>query len=241
MQRGYDSILHDIARQRLPVRIIVDRAGLSVGDGETHHGIFDVSFLSHIPGIKIFEPLTYGSLSKILKDTLNTEEPVVIRYSNSSESKAVVNAFYPVGDFENYGVRVDFNIENPPENVIITYGKISQNVLVSKEILAKMQIKVGILALECLKPYEKAVSFISERLTNTRHILFVEEGIKNGGAAMICRDMLYGCGYLEGRKMEILAVEDNFASPKTPCDLYGYLGLSPEKIAEKFEDILKSC
>lgn len=241
LQRGYDSILHDVARQGLPVRIIVDRAGLSLGDGETHHGIFDVSFLSHIPNVKIFEPLTDGSARRIFKDTLDADAPTVIRYSNSEPTEAVRCAFYPGGDYENYGIRYDFDIENPPENLIITYGNITNRVLSAKEMLEKEQIRVGILALECLKPTAPAILFITERLRGVGRILFVEEGIKNGGIGMISRDALCECGYLPGRIMEILAIEDNFAKPKEICDLYAYLGLSAEKIAEKFKDILKSC
>ena len=66
LQRGYDNIIHDIALQNLPVRIIVDRAGLAVSDGATHHGIFDVSYLSGIPGMSIFAPASYKSLKNIV-------------------------------------------------------------------------------------------------------------------------------------------------------------------------------
>ena len=60
LQRAYDNLLHDVALQGLPVRILVDRAGLAEGDGATHHGIFDVAFASHVPGISILSPATYG-------------------------------------------------------------------------------------------------------------------------------------------------------------------------------------
>ena len=65
LQRGYDQILHDVALQRLPVLFAIDRAGLNGSDGPTHHGIYDVAFLSHMPGIDIYEPPTTQALSHL--------------------------------------------------------------------------------------------------------------------------------------------------------------------------------
>ena len=89
LQRGYDNILHDIALQNLPVRMIIDRAGLAVSDGPTHHGIFDVSFLSHIPHLEIYSPVTYGSLKECLRISRDVQNPIAVRYSNSTEIDAV--------------------------------------------------------------------------------------------------------------------------------------------------------
>ena len=94
LQRGYDSIIHDISLQNLPVKIIVDRAGLAVSDGPTHHGIFDVAFLSHIPNTVIYSPITYGSLSFAVEEALRLDAPVAIRYPNTSENERVCKEFY---------------------------------------------------------------------------------------------------------------------------------------------------
>ncbi len=80
LQRAYDQILHDVCIQNLPVVFAVDRAGLVGSDGETHQGIFDLSFLSSIPNMHIMAPKNKWELSDMLKYALTLERPVAIRY-----------------------------------------------------------------------------------------------------------------------------------------------------------------
>ena len=80
LQRAYDQILHDVCIQNLPVVFAIDRAGLVGSDGETHQGIFDLSYLSSIPGMSIMAPKNKWELSDMLKFALTMEAPVAIRY-----------------------------------------------------------------------------------------------------------------------------------------------------------------
>ncbi len=80
LQRAYDQILHDVCIQNLPVVFAIDRAGLVGSDGETHQGIFDLSFLSSIPGIQVLAPKNKWELSDMLKYAIAFDGPVAIRY-----------------------------------------------------------------------------------------------------------------------------------------------------------------
>lgn len=80
LQRAYDQILHDVCIQNLPVVFAIDRAGLVGSDGETHQGIFDLSFLSGIPGMTVMAPKNKWELSDMLKYAVNYEGPIAIRY-----------------------------------------------------------------------------------------------------------------------------------------------------------------
>ncbi len=80
LQRTYDQIFHDICLQKLPVIILVDRAGIVSGDGPTHQGIYDISFLRSIPEITIFSPYSLENLEEIMKAAFNWQKPAVIRY-----------------------------------------------------------------------------------------------------------------------------------------------------------------
>ncbi|MCL2456686.1 MAG: 1-deoxy-D-xylulose-5-phosphate synthase, partial [Defluviitaleaceae bacterium] len=91
LQRAYDQIIHDVALQKLPVVFAVDHAGAVGGDGETHQGIFDIAFLSHIPNMTVLAPSNGEELTKMLAYALELNSPVAIRYPK--ESAATENFF----------------------------------------------------------------------------------------------------------------------------------------------------
>ena len=233
LQRGYDNIIHDIALQNLPVRLLIDRAGIAVSDGATHHGIFDVAFLSHIPGMEILAPITNESLKAALGYAQEATAPVAIRYPNSSENSEVVQRFFTDG-YSFGSVRCDFDPENAPKNIIVTYGKEVERAIGAAEILLKQGIRTGIVLIERIKPFDEALELIGKLISEGCHILYAEEGIKNGGAAMITRDKLSDMGLVTGRSFEIAAIDDSFLIPKTVTDIYEYAGLSEVKLAEYF-------
>lgn len=236
LQRGYDNILHDIALQRLPVTIAVDRAGISVADGATHHGIFDVSFLSHIPDIQIFSPSTYGSLRETVRFASSYNGPTVIRYSNLSESETVKKVFYPNDNYGDFGIRYDFDKNHVPDNIYITYGSIVENVLSARMLLKKDGIESGVILLERIKPIGDIVDELMHVLKKVKRILFVEEGIKNGGIGMIFGDMLREKGlFYQGIEYNVRAIEDSFLIPDCVCNIYDYAGLSAEKLYNFFK------
>lgn len=232
LQRAYDSIVHDVALQGLPVKMFIDRAGLAVADGATHHGIFDVSFLSHIPDVEIIEPADYEALADSVLYAYNTKNPIAVRYPNASESEKIKEHF-TYKDAKN-GVRYDFDLSTPPKNIFITYGRVAERVIDARSILSERGIDSGIILVERIKPYNGAVDFIKSVIGEGSHLLYVEEGIKNGGAAMITRDTLFEAGALSGVRFDIAAIDNGFASPTEPCDLYDFVGLSAEKLALYF-------
>ncbi len=85
LQRAYDQILHDVCLQNLPVIFCIDRAGLVGNDGKTHQGVFDLSYLSHIPNITIFAPKDACELELCLLEALKLNSPVAIRYPNGKQ------------------------------------------------------------------------------------------------------------------------------------------------------------
>ncbi len=234
LQRGYDNILHDIALQQLPVRIMIDRASLAVADGATHHGIFDVAFLSGIPNMTIMSPITYGSLKSAVKFASEYNGPIAIRYPNAKESPLVIEKFFKNADYDYHGVRADFNISDSPECVYVTYGSIADTVLRAQQRVLAKGISCGTVLLETLKPYDKTVEQLIPYISGAKRVVFVEEGIKNGGASMILKDKMQTI--LNKKEVKTVAIDDNFAIPSELCDLYDYLGMSEEKIAGCFID-----
>lgn len=231
LQRGYDNIVHDIALQSLPVKMFIDRAGIAVSDGATHHGIFDVSFLSHIPEVEILAPIDYTSLRACVAYAYEAKHPIAVRYPNASESKTASEHF--THSDASIGARFDFDPKNPPKNIYVTYGTIADNVIKAKKMLMDCGKDAGIVLIERIKPYAPAVELLKGFITEDTHLVYVEEGIKNGGAAMITRDMLIGDCAVNVR-FDIAAIDDGFANPAEPCDVYDHVGLSPEKLMTYF-------
>lgn len=234
LQRGYDNVIHDICLQNLPVKLIVDRAGLALSDGATHHGIFDVAFLSHVPNTRILAPICYRTLRQAIEIADSGEGLVSIRYSNCAESIDVIERFGLSSAA--FGVQKDFEDDNLPEYLFITYGRIVEKVIEAEKIMSQRGYKTGIILLEELKPYNPLAEKILPYLQNAKKVLFVEEGIKNGGAGMLLGASLLQINKDISEKYDIAAIDDNFAAPDISCDIFGYLGLSPERLVEKITD-----
>lgn len=236
LQRGYDSIVHDIALQELPVKIFIDRAGIAASDGATHHGIFDVSFLSHIPGIEIISPVGYDSLARAVEYAYSASTPIAVRYPNSQESTTVVEHFASTGIKDDFGIRYDFYPSSPPKNIFVTYGQIAERVIEAQNILRKSGKNCGIVLLERIRPCTDAIDFLLPLAKSGARIVYVEEGIKNGGAAMLMREqLLERFDGAEALRFDIAAIDNNFASPTDLCDIYDYVGLSADKLAAHFD------
>lgn len=233
LQRGYDSIVHDIALQSLPVKLLVDRAGISVADGATHHGIFDVAFLSHIPGIEIISPATYNTLRAAVGYAKDCTHPIAIRYPNSAATEDFDGRFIPIVLGDELSVKCTFDPKMPPKNIFITYGKVTERVLAAADELSASAIECGVILAERIKPYEPIVDYLTG-IIHGRHVVYVEEGIKTGGAASTVLAMLAERGALSECIFEIAAIDDNFLIPDEICDIYDYAGLSASRLKKYF-------
>ena len=233
LQRGYDNIIHDVALQELPVKIIIDRAGLALSDGATHHGIFDVSFLSHVPGIELYAPASYSALERAINAVAVSQSPSAIRYPNAAELDFVDKKFKSINNTGAPLLRTDFSVDSIPDVVFITYGQIVAEVEKAERELLSEGKSAGIILVEKIKPYDQTVALIARLGSGAKQIVYVEEGIKNGGAAMITKTLLSERGF-DFRKtdFDIIAIDDSFASPESKCDIYDYVGLSAERIME---------
>ncbi len=235
LQRGYDSLLHDIALQNLPVSIIIDRAGLAPGDGATHHGIFDVSFISHIPNMTLLAPASYESLAAMLRFAERSDGPVAIRYPNAAPTDLC--GFNYVSDGMDARILADFDPAHTPEYVFITYGGLLSRVISAAKKLRTEGMNVGIIVVETIKPYGTVADRLMPMLSLAKRVVYAEEGIMNGGAATLTREQLIQRGFdIKKTDYRIAAIDDNFASPTEPCDLYDFVGLS----ADKLEEIMKN-
>ena len=231
LQRGYDNLLHDIALQNLPVKIMIDRAGLAVGDGATHHGIFDVSFISHIPNMTLLAPMSNSSLREMVRYASTFDGPIAIRYPNSSEQTEYIKRFNSISCDMSKRINVDFDLNNIPSNIFITYGSFMSKVCDAADGLRRDGESVGVIMLESIKPYGSVASALLPIISKAKTVVYAEEGIMCGGAAQNMREELLKIGFDFGKTdYRIAAIDDDFVSPDSPCDLYDYAGISADKL-----------
>ncbi len=240
LQRGYDNIIHDIALQKLPVVIAVDRAGLNPKDGATHHGIFDVAFLSQIPEMVIYTPITYEGLRASLAAAFSFDAPSAVRYPSGSENSTVIDRFYKNADFSHIGIKCDFDFAEKNDAVIITYGRIVTEAMAAADELRKEGVSVGIILLEKLKPYDESAELIKNSLPeNVKGVLFLEEEIRSGGMGMNLCDKLRGYFGQEGIAYDILATDDSFVSQSEKGrSVYDMAGVGRKDISKKLKAML---
>ena len=235
LQRAYDQIIHDAALQNLPLVMCIDRAGISAADGATHHGIFDVAFLSHIPGVKIYTPVTADGLALSIKTAIKDGCPVAIRYPNGREHDDVLTRFYPGGACDDIDVRA-WNIQDA-QCVIVTHGKIVREAIRAVKVLQDQGVRAGILLCEYIKPYDKLAARVAELIGNHETpIVFLEEEIRAGGFGMMLSDAMRRQGALA--EYAIMAVDDNFVVQTKNESVYTTAGIDAKCIADKVNTLI---
>ena len=173
LQRGYDQLIHDIAIQNLPVTIAIDRAGIVGADGETHQGLFDLSFLSAIPNFIIMAPKDFKEFEKMLEYSINLQKPVAIRYPRGGEGKIKFEGTkeIEIGKAEILKEGIDITI--------VAIGKMVQKAMELSEKLEKDGISAEVINARFLKPLDK--DLILKSAEKTKAVVTIEDGILKGG------------------------------------------------------------
>ncbi len=229
MQRAYDQVIHDVVLQQLPVLMCIDRAGLNAGDGPTHHGIFDVAFLSQMTGVDLYAPVTFEGLSLSVKTALNKGVPAAIRYPNGGEDARIIAAFYGDRPQTSIGVRTSYSMDQKLDGVIVTHGRITSEALRAVDIAAEKGLAVGVILCEYIKPYERLAEELSAILPRTpTPVLFVEEEMRAGGFGMMLSDALCAISDFHQRPYRILALNDSFLTQTTVEPIYKTAGVDAD-------------
>ena len=217
LQRAYDELVHDVCLDEKRVVLCVDRAGLVGEDGDTHQGIFDVAMLSAMPGMTVYSPATLDQLRRVLGRTEQLTGPCAVRYPRGGERPCPFAL-----EEENYS----FFGERGAETLLVTYGRMSAACIGA----AKKAKRCAVLSLLRVRPFDPAVL---ELVRASRRILFVEEGIKTGGAGEHFETFLREAGI--EKPYRILAIEDRFVPQGSVEQLLALCGLSEEAILRAVE------
>jgi len=217
LQRAYDQILHDVCQQNLHVVFAIDRAGVVGEDGETHQGVFDFSFLLHIPNITVLSPSCYEEMKYMLHYAINEcSGPVAIRYPRGST---------PFRDCEQFKISTAEKLQDGKDVTIVCAGNMVDTCLKVSDILKENNISADVINIRTIKPFDRETVFAS--ISKTNFLVTVEDNMKIGGMG----EMIY-CEYDNPVKALHFGF-DKFITHGKPDVLYDQYGMSAEKIADK--------
>lgn len=221
LQRAYDQLIHDVCIQKLPVVFAIDRAGIVGEDGETHQGVFDLSYLRPIPNITIMSPKDANELVEMVKLSRNLEFPVAIRYPRGK-----------AGEFDiTRECSIEFGkaelVTEGKEIAIFALGRMVGKVLEAKEILKVSDLQPFIVNLRFVKPLDEEL--ILDISNKVKFIVTVEDNVIAGGVGSAILELLNSNGIY--KPVLRLGFPDKFIEHGDVENLFKKYNLDAESIA----------
>ncbi len=216
LQRAYDQILHDVCLQNLHVVFAIDRAGIVGEDGETHQGIFDLSFLTHIPNLTVLAPSCYEELKDMLDWAINKYNgPVSIRYPRG-------NAYFR--ECTSFEISKSEFLSEGNDITIVAVGNMINTAMEVNDKLRANGIEADVINLRTVKPFDKEAIFSS--LDKTGFLVTIEDNVVAGGAGRFI------CSNYSKRLKTLHFGYNEFIPQGKPEELYELYNMSSTKISD---------
>ena len=225
LQRGYDMLIHDMALQNLHGILAVDRAGLVGEDGETHHGVFDVGFLSTVPGMQILCPASFAELRAMLRHAVcEMTGPVAIRYPRGGEGQWTQMA----------GVDGTTVIQEGTDVTLVAYGTMVDQVLQAAQLLEQRGHSVAVVKLNSIRPLDMGP--IRRLCEQTGRLIVAEECNDSGcvGRTIISELALAGVPV----KAALMNLGDQFVPQGSVAQLREMTGIDGAGICQKAMEVI---
>lgn len=231
LQRGYDQVLHDVCIQDLPVLFAIDRAGLVGSDGETHQGIFDVSFLSLVPGMSIMAPKNCWELESMLEFGVKFEHPLAIRYPRGQAYRGLEEFAAPI----EYG-----KAEMLYEEKDIALFALGSMVSTGEHVREKLKNKGYSCTLVNARFVKPLDTEMIDRLCRTHKLIVtMEENVLRGGMGMCITKYIHD--NYPGTRVIQIALPDAYVEHGNVTALREMLGIDSDSVIEKILPMLKKC
>ena len=223
LQRAYDQLIHDVNLQNLNVMFAIDRAGLVGADGETHHGIYDISFMRILPSIVLMSPSNENEMWKMLNTALLHNGPVAVRYPRGNtcgNEISVTDEVIEIGE--------SLTIYKGKRIALLVFGHLINNLF---EI--SMKLSLTLVDMRFVKPLD--TNKIDVLAKDHDCIVTVEDNVVIGGAGSSVNEYINQ----KGLKINIinLGVPDEVISHGSQEDLYGQIGLDKKSLEIKINEI----
>lgn len=228
LQRGYDQILHDMCMQNLPVTLMLDRAGLVGNDGETHQGVFDLSYLTMIPNMTVFAPKNRYEFQDAIAFAADFEAPMAIRYPKTDAVRILKEYREPIKLGKSEWIRIGSRV------ALLAIGTMVETAMEVEELLAKDGIDATVVNLRFAKPLD--YEMLDEVLDYHSLIVTMEENVLSGGVGEhICR---YVELHSTGVRVVACGIPDKFIHQGSIKELLEETGLDAQSIYQKISTML---
>ena len=231
LQRAYDQVLHDVCIQNLPVVFAIDRAGLVGSDGETHQGIFDLSYLSSIPNMHIMAPKNKWELSDMLKFAVEFDGPIALRYPRGEAYDGLLEFRHPIV----YGKSEILYEEE--DIALLAVGSMVKTAEVVRHRLKEIGYSCTLVNARFVKPIDTDV--VKELAKDHRLIVTMEENVRSGGYGEKVRD------YVQEQEIPVhvltIALPDEYVEHGNVALLYEEVGIDAESVTKRIIEKYVTC
>ncbi len=228
LQRAYDQILHDVCLQNLHVIFAIDRAGVVGRDGETHQGMFDIAFLSHIPNITVMSPKNAAELTAMLKYAVKLNSPVAIRFPRAAASNLFEDMQTPIEQGKSETLYQGSKI------AVISLGAMADTAHDVYQRLVKDGHIPTLINARFIKPLDKRM--VSD-LKDYDRVFILEDANKTGGFGSLVAEEMRNQNIDTG-KLHVFAFPDEFIKHGTRDEIFKQYGMDAESIHSKIQEIL---
>ncbi len=231
IQRSYDQVIHDVAIQRLPVVFCLDRAGLVGGDGATHHGAYDLSFMRTIPNMIVSAPMNEEELRNLMYTAqLKNHDPFVIRYPRG---QGVMPDWKR--PFREIPVGKGRLLKRGTDMVVLSVGHIGNTAALAIDRLEMDNISVAHYDMRFIKPLDKKL--LDEVFRSFKFVMTIEEGALSGGFGSSVAE--YMCDKAYTARLKRLGIPDRFMDQGSQAELLKECGLDIDGIYEAAKKLVK--
>ena len=227
--RSLEQIKNDIAYSNHPVTLVGISAGVSYGQlGSTHHSIHDLAVLRTINNISIVVPSDNFETKESIKEAVNYKSPLFIRFGKKPMLKIH-------NEDDTFKIGKGVKIREGSDVMFVTTGETAQRALLASEILHKKNISCSIINMHTIKPFDS--DLFLDCLSKVKAVITVEEHSENGGLGEKCASIISQSNI--NIAFKIVGFPDEYMTNGSQSDVLDHYNMSPEKLAEIAEDILK--
>jgi 1-deoxy-D-xylulose-5-phosphate synthase len=233
LQRAYDQIVHDVCLQNLPVVFCLDRAGLVGEDGPTHHGVFDMAYMRHIPNMIVMAPKDTDELKAMLAFAVKQDKPVAIRYPRGSLPILTNDAslIYAKHGIETGPVKMGISeIIKPGKDItIIAIGSMVPTAVEVAALLTKKRVDAAVINARFIRPIDGQM--IEEVCASCKRIVTIEEGVLDGGFGSAVLEFIE-TENIKGVRVKRFGLPDRFIEHGKREELFKKYNLTPDAICD---------